>query len=218
MPTDTDRFRLDELAEDQLHELERLLSADATGSADATTDSGSAELVAYYVPSGAKALPAAELRAHLAGLVPASHVPVHYVPVAALPRLANGKLDRRALAAAGSGLPTVAPAPAVPPSDDLQRWLAGVWAAVLDTPVPSVQGDFFVLGGSSLRAVQVLGRIAAVLGVELGMTTLFGHPTLAAFAAEVRHRAGDLPDFDEIVALAAEVYAEDSAAEGQADA
>lgn len=205
-----DPSQLAELDESQLRELERLLSAGDTRGTVRTGDSDTNELVAYYVPTSANAPAAAELRAHVARLLPASHVPVRYVPVVELPRLANGKLDRHTLAILEkNGAGTEAQTPPVPPSDDLERWIAGLWTAILDVPVDSVQADFFALGGGSLHAMRLLGRIGLVLGVELGLMTLFDHPTLATFAAEVRRTAVGLPDFDEIVSLAAEVYVEE---------
>ncbi|MFE3498552.1 phosphopantetheine-binding protein [Kitasatospora sp. NPDC059146] len=200
---------LDDLTEDQLAELERLLSP--TGTSDRET--APHELVAYYVPAdGAPAPLAAELRAHVATLLPASHVPVRFTAVAELPRLANGKIDRRAL-------PAAAPAPTgsdesagtgTAPADDVECWLAGVWADVLERPVGTVEADFFALGGSSLRAVRVLSRIEAVIGVELRLARLFEDATLAGLAALVRDQADRVPDFAAIVAVAAEVYGQDA--------
>ncbi|MFJ3217585.1 phosphopantetheine-binding protein [Kitasatospora sp. NPDC086801] len=200
---------LDDLTEAQLTELERLLSP--TGAADREAEPH--ELVAYYVPAaGAPAPAAAELRAHAAALLPASHVPVRFTAVAELPRLANGKLDRRALPAAAPA-PTAPDTPAGPgtaPADDVERWLAGLWADVLERPVGAVEADFFALGGSSLRAVRVLSRIEAVIGVELRLARLFEDSTLGGLAALVRDQADRVPGFAEIVAVAAEVYAQDA--------
>ncbi|WP_405725226.1 phosphopantetheine-binding protein [Streptomyces sp. NBC_01537] len=200
-------YSVEGLSESQLRELERLLTA---GSQDRAEPEES-ELVAYFVPEGPAPAPA-ELRVHAARSLPASHVPVRFVAVAELPRLANGKLDRRALlnATCTEGMDPEAAASAELPSDDVERWLAAVWAAVLDVPVPSLRADFFAIGGSSLRAVQVLARVETVIGVELRLAGLFENPTLGAFAAMVKAQSVRVEGFDEIVAVAAEVYAQEA--------
>ena len=59
-------------------------------------------LVAAIVPRDGAALTEAALRRHCAALLPAHKVPAQFRIVAALPKRPNGKLDRRALAAAMS--------------------------------------------------------------------------------------------------------------------
>jgi acyl carrier protein len=213
--------RIDGLSQAQLQELERLLTTTSTEAAqpEEATEREESELVAYFVPEG-PAPSAAELRAHAARMLPASHVPVRFVAVAELPRLTGGKLDRRALlrAAALAEETTEADVPAGEPSDDVEQWLAGVWSVVLDVPTPALDADFFALGGSSLRAVQVLARVETVLGVELRLAAFFEHPTLRSFAAMVRDQSERVPGFAEIVAVAAEVYAQDAPGSAPVDA
>jgi amino acid adenylation domain-containing protein len=70
----------------------------AVGVVDGRGDGG--RLVAWIAGRAAAALPdAAALRRFLAGRLPGAMVPGSFVPVAALPRTASGKVDRRALAA-----------------------------------------------------------------------------------------------------------------------
>jgi amino acid adenylation domain-containing protein len=86
-----------------------------------------------------------------------------------------------------------APAPAVSiapeigrlPKTATERAVAAIWAEVLGVDHVEAEEDFFALGGHSLRATQVLSRIAARLGVKLPVKAFFAAPTVAALAAAV---------------------------------
>ncbi|MGW3464425.1 condensation domain-containing protein, partial [Streptomyces olivaceoviridis] len=147
---------------------------------------GTRRLVAHVVGTGSgdRALPppAAELRAHLEGLLPAHMVPAAYVPMAALPLTANGKLDRRALPAPGpDGF--AADGTRTPPRTPAERLVAAAWADVLDTGGVGADDDFFALGGDSILAVRVTSRLRAAFGTDVSPRLLFTHSTLSALAA-----------------------------------
>lgn len=100
-------------------------------------------------------------------------------------------------AAAGPGA-EIRPGAAAAAGDDdqaLERLLAervgAVWSAVLGVPPPQPQDNFFELGGQSLMALQIVSRCGEQFGVALGLTDVFDHPTLAAFAALIHRRIGE---------------------------
>ncbi len=72
-----------------------------------------------------------------------------------------------------------------PPRTDLERRLVEVWHEVLDVDEIGVEDNFFQLGGDSLRASRLIGRTAQALAVEIPVRTLFDHPTIRAFAAQL---------------------------------
>ncbi|AEY93394.1 NRPS protein [Streptomyces hygroscopicus subsp. jinggangensis 5008] len=155
---------------------------------------GTRRLVAHVVGTGSgdRALPpppAAELRAHLEGLLPAHMVPAAYVPMAVLPLTVNGKLDRRALPAPGpDGF--AADGTRTPPRTPAERLVAAAWADVLDTGEVGADDDFFALGGDSILAVRVTSRLRAAFGTDVSPRLLFTHSRLSALAAalgEPRH-------------------------------
>ncbi len=93
-------------------------------------------------------------------------VPSLFAILPEMPRLPNGKVDRRALLeirpeAAASGEES-----ASEPRTPVEELLAGVWAEVLGVDRVGVEDDFFELGGHSLQATRVVSRVRAVLGVD----------------------------------------------------
>ncbi len=131
-------------------------------------------------------LPTPELAAFLRERLPAHMVPSAFVVLPELPRLPNGKLDRRSLPAPDaapdarlSGSPLSAP-----PRTPLEEEIAGVWREVLGLERVGVEDNFFDLGGHSLLVVRAHGRLRA-LGRDVEVVDLFHHPTVAALAAHL---------------------------------
>ncbi|HKR85567.1 MAG TPA: phosphopantetheine-binding protein, partial [Terriglobales bacterium] len=65
-----------------------------------------------------------------------------------------------------------------------QKAVAEVWAEVLEKSPIAVTDNFFDLGGDSLKAMEVIARLHASLGVEIPLLAFFEDPTVA-HAAEV---------------------------------
>ncbi len=152
-------------------------------------------LVAYVAGRGAE-VAAAALRAHLASRLPAHMLPQGYVWLAALPRTASGKLDRRAL-----------PEPVwreaegfEAPQGAVEELLAALWAELLGRDRVGRHDNFFDLGGHSLLAVQFVHRCLQIPGITMALRNLFEYPTVAELA---RHAAqpADGPRFTHLVPL-----------------
>ena len=144
---------------------------------------GDKRLVAYVVNAPTESLAADELRGFLRSKLPEYMVPARYVYLAALPLLASGKVDRKALPAP-EGVETQASeyqAPRTP----IEEVVAGVWSEVLGVGRVGVRDNFFELGGHSLLATRVVSRVREALGVELALTRFFEIPVVEELAREV---------------------------------
>ncbi|XIJ56949.1 amino acid adenylation domain-containing protein [Kitasatospora hibisci] len=130
----------------------------------------------------------AELRAFLAERLPEHMVPATVTPLAAFPLTAGGKVDRTALPEPQAA-PAAAPSGRRPPRTPAEQLIAAVWADVLGVPEVGADDNFFHLGGDSLTAVRVVGRVFDVFGM-ISPYTIFDAPTLAEFAAAVTASAG----------------------------
>ncbi|GGQ63079.1 non-ribosomal peptide synthetase [Couchioplanes azureus] len=135
-----------------------------------------------YAVTGDDPVTPAELRAHLAGLLPDYMVPAAVVTLAdPLPLTPNGKLDRRALprpdwsAMTGDERPVTAE----------QHALAELFAEVLGLPAVGIQDNFFALGGHSMAAMRLIGRIRSAFGAELTIREVFDTPTVAGLAGQL---------------------------------
>jgi len=142
---------------------------------------GDKQLVAYFVAERPPADLVEQLRALIRGACPEYMVPAHFVRVDALPRTANGKLDRKALPAPApaTGAARVA---AVAPRTPTEEMVMGVFSGVLERGDFGVGDSFFDLGGHSLMAARLMSQLRAVSGVDLPLRILFEHPSVAALA------------------------------------
>ncbi len=140
-------------------------------------------LVAYVVPVDEVVV--AELKAGLAAVLPSYMMPNAFVTLTALPRNANGKLDRAALPDPEFET-QVFRAPATP----VEEIVAGVFGDVLGVQRVGRDDDFFAMGGNSLLATQVAARVGDALDTKVLVRSIFETPTVAGLAANVETHAG----------------------------
>jgi FkbH-like protein/FkbM family methyltransferase len=119
-------------------------------------------------------------------------------PAALLQRIADDLHEARRIVAAiderrlGSRTGDLNPEPTAPREE---RALLEIWRRVLGRPRIGREENFFDLGGTSLRAVQLIAAIKRELQRDVSIVTLFEYPTVASLAARLREgaAAGDGP-------------------------
>jgi len=161
--------------------LGELPEVEASAAAVKDDGRGGKRLVAYLVPAAGSTFAPAALRAALAGRLPDFMVPSAFVRMDALPRTANGKLDRAALPAPGRERPELAE-PYQAPTSEREARLCAIFAEVLGLERVGVRDPFFELGGNSLTALQVLARLRLAGQPEVGVPAFFAAPTPAGLA------------------------------------
>ncbi|HEY2498363.1 MAG TPA: amino acid adenylation domain-containing protein, partial [Candidatus Angelobacter sp.] len=141
-----------------------------------------AMLIAYVAPhpnfQPSHSLNVSELRTTLRRQLPDYMLPSRFIVLDALPVGVNGKLDRNAL----RSLKTQPEESSLAPSTPEQEILCGIIAQVLGLERVGVDDNFFALGGHSLSATRLVGRIRAIFGRELPLKTIFEAPTAAGLA------------------------------------
>jgi tyrocidine synthetase-3 len=195
---------------------------------------GNDAMIAYYVSR--QALDSTELHEFLTGSIIEETIPNVFVHLRKLPLTLNGKLNLRAL-------PTLdevkqrAQHTYVAPRNLVEEQLAEIWKQVFGVERVGIHDNFFDLGGHSLIATQVIGRVRQMLHTELLVRSVFESPTIAELATAIAkleeqpkvtdtkinkridaHRAGDLLSKvdelseSELDSLLAEMLAEEKSA------
>ena len=114
----------------------------------------------------------------LADILPDYAIPSNYVFMESLPTLPTGKVDRRNLPPPDRSRPRLS-CEYVPPQADLQRLLVDDWQEVLAIDQVGIHDHFMEIGGDSLRAMQITGRLQALLQDYVYVTPIFDAPTVA---------------------------------------
>jgi acyl transferase domain-containing protein len=171
-------------AEAALRELESVAAAAVVGRAN-----GQRELVAFVAFGAGREATVSELRRELKGRLAAEDVPSAFVVLDALPRTADGEVDRKALLRLAGG-DEDAKAGKEPRTPN-ERLVADLWKEALGVVRVSVDDNFFDLGGHSLLSIRVLGRLEKATGLRLDPREMI-FQTLGQLAAVVddRTRAG----------------------------
>lgn len=131
---------------------------------------------------------AAALRPALAARLPGPMVPAQIVALDRMPRLANGKIDRRSLPDPATLAETSAK---VAPRDAVETLLRQVAAELLERPAEAigVTDDFFDIGGNSLQVIKLVARIRKLFQLDVPPGIVFDHPSIAALAQALRGHA-----------------------------
>ncbi|NOQ24952.1 MAG: amino acid adenylation domain-containing protein, partial [Bacteroidales bacterium] len=132
-----------------------------------------------------------ELRAYLSSQVPDYMLPSYFVELESLPLNANGKVNRKVLP-----VPEIkAGDDYVAPSTEIEAKLLEIWSEVLNVSPEdiSIKANFFAIGGHSLKASVLTGKIHKEIGVEFPLRDVFLHSSIQEQASQINTR--DKKDF-----------------------
>ncbi|HXS47037.1 MAG TPA: amino acid adenylation domain-containing protein, partial [Solirubrobacterales bacterium] len=148
---------------------------------------GHKRLVAYAAVGPDSGASAPELREHLTAQLPPFMVPGSIVPLERLPRNERGKVDRSALPAPRREAGDATADPRLVP-------VAETMAEVLKLDSVGPHEDFFDLGGTSLLALQLTGRLRERLHTQLDIGVVFDQRTAAALADRIGQGRDRIPE------------------------
>jgi amino acid adenylation domain-containing protein len=143
---------------------------------------GLTELAAYVV--GEERFSSSTLQGYLGSRLPSYSIPAHFIQLEQMPLTPNGKADRKRLpdprqSAMGTGTDYVAP------RNELEMQLVSVYEEVLKKTGIGIQDDFFVLGGDSIKSIQVVSRLKQ-RGYTLSIQDILLHPIVEAQAQRLK--------------------------------
>jgi nonribosomal peptide synthetase DhbF len=142
-------------------------------------------LIAYVVPSG-PGLDVPDLHAYARKTLRNAQLPAAIMVVDEIPVTASGTVDAAALPVPDLNGLLPYQAPATP----RQEVLCELFAEVLGVARCGIGSDFFDLGGRSVEAMLLAGRISTALGVRITMADLFKAPTVG----DMDHRLGQMDE------------------------
>ena len=140
-----------------------------------------------------------EVRDHLKGRLPNYAVPTVFIVLSKLPLNPNGKVDKPNLP-----FPDIVEQTEDASDEDLKRWesmtetqrtVVTKWADLipgLNAKTVEPKNDFFDLGGHSILAQQMLLDLRRDTGANVSINSLYEHPSLAGFSAQVDRHLGRL--------------------------
>ncbi|WP_336081265.1 non-ribosomal peptide synthetase [Nocardia sp. SSK8] len=173
----------------ELGEIDAVLAADAAVRSATTLvrtlPSGADALVAYVVPEPGATIDTAALTRRAGQRLPQHAVPAAIVVIDRLPLTPVGKLDHRALPA-----PELTARAFTAPSTPTETTVAATFTELLGAGEVGREDDFFALGGNSLLATQLAGRLGAATGLRVPARTVFEHGTVAQLAAALDKLTG----------------------------
>ncbi|MEO7262753.1 MAG: amino acid adenylation domain-containing protein [Jatrophihabitantaceae bacterium] len=164
---------------------------------------GGPRLDAYLAPVEGSRIDTGALLKHLSEHLPLHMIPGTFTELDALPLNTSGKLDRERLPDPVSA----ADLPRQPPATESERKIAGIWCELLNLELADIgqRDSFFVLGGSSLQATQLISRLRDAFYLTLDPRQLFISSTLHQLAALVDDTLRQSFAEDELSELEAEI-------------
>lgn len=144
-------------------------------------------LIAFLVFKEGKSLPYQTLRSFLEEFLPDYMVPSVFIALDRFPLTLHGKLDKMLLAQKAQDFNALS-SDYTAASSPIEQTLIDIWTKVLKpNQLLGIHDDFFVLGGHSLLAFQAILRIKASFKLELDVTKIFAHRTVARLAEYIQH-------------------------------
>ncbi|HEX4650975.1 MAG TPA: non-ribosomal peptide synthetase [Granulicella sp.] len=162
--------------------LNRLAEVDTSAVVARGEDAGGLRLVAYVVPAADSVLSREKLRRDLRKTLPEYMVPAEFVRLAELPITDNGKVDRK-------HLPDPTPDTIITTTDSqatpVELELIAILKALFQLDHIDREDNFFLLGGHSFMAAQIMARVRSRFDIDLNLRTVFDNPTPMALAKQI---------------------------------
>jgi len=169
----------------ELAEIEQRLSMHP-GIKEAVVTAGNGELTAYVVNKpGSNVKPGK----YLQEILPNYMVPTQFVQLERLPLTTAGKIDGQALEQlAKSSKQLARDNEYIPPGNETEKKLVEIWQEVLKKEKIGIYDNFFLIGGHSLKAVQIVSQIYKQMSLQIDLSAIFKNPTIAGLAEIVKQK------------------------------
>lgn len=120
------------------------------------------------------------IRSYFESFVPVYMIPEEFIRVDEMPLTINGKIDRSILK---KNFSVEQPSQQrFIPVTHADKILSGVWEDIVTASVINAGDDFFLAGGNSLLAIQLINKVNSILGTDVRLDEFFDNSTFEKFA------------------------------------
>ena len=145
-------------------------------------------LIAYVVFNQSSEISITQVRNFLSERLPVYMIPSAFVELDELPRLPNGKINRRELPLPDAIRPELETT-FVEPQTENEKAIAKIWQDELNVERVGLHDNFFELGGHSLLGIKIIAEINESLQVDIPLRGLFLNPTVAGLVEQVENNS-----------------------------
>ncbi|MGF1675887.1 MAG: condensation domain-containing protein, partial [Rivularia sp. (in: cyanobacteria)] len=143
-------------------------------------------LVAYVVFKDDLEISISQVRNFLSERLPVYMIPGVFVELEGLPRLPNGKINRRELPVPDTIRPELKTT-FIEPQTEIEKAIAKIWQDELKVEQVGLHDNFFELGGHSLLGIKIIAETNQNLQVDIPLRSLFLNPTVAGLVEQVEN-------------------------------
>ncbi|HTI07490.1 MAG TPA: amino acid adenylation domain-containing protein [Puia sp.] len=143
-------------------------------------------LVAFLIPSPSFGY--MEFIALVKNKLPEYMIPGIFYRAKEFPLTENGKVDVRSMVENKDSYLIISPDSYVAGDGNLQNRLLDLWKKILDKDQLGVEDDFFLSGGNSIKAIQLISEIERLMAVGGRLEQLYKYPTVKMFADHLKEK------------------------------
>ncbi len=129
-----------------------------------------------------------ELIRELRLMLPDYMVPDYIVILDSFPRLGNGKIDLNKLKELKITHSKKQSEGIVAPRDEVELRISHIWKEVLKTNTININDIFFDIGGNSLKAIELIGKVNNCFSISLSIGIIFECSTINLLARMIRNQ------------------------------
>lgn len=132
-----------------------------------------------------------KLRSYLSHEIPSYMIPANFYKVDDIPLNKNGKVDRKKLKNKLKNKNKKEKLEInynVKPKDELELTILKIWKDIFNNENIGVDNNYFSIGGDSLTATEIVGKISSLYNVKISVKDIFENPTIEKLSIVVGNR------------------------------
>lgn len=141
-----------------------------------------AEIICYYTCPESD-INRNAISAYLSDKLPAFMIPTQFIKMNSMPRLSNGKIDKKLLYTYNSVNNMV-----VKQEERIEDKIKRIWSELLKKDIQSLNDNFFDLGGNSIMVIQMAMQIKKEMNINIDVITLFQFSTIQSLVSFIQEK------------------------------